>query len=112
MPLLREKRPCQHCGTQVKEPKDPAYYLCPNCQQPGPWARPEQVQAWNSWRAEEDRKAAERRASEERQRQLEIERRQTALAQAGSLTPIQAPGFIAQKGESVYMVMRAYLFEW
>ena len=66
MPMFRDRRQCQYCGNQVKQPKDPDSYLCPSCQNPGPWARPEHIEAWYVRRADEARKAAEQRPAEER----------------------------------------------
>ena len=46
MPLFRPKRACPNCGSEVKEPRDAADYLCPNCKKPGPWATTEQRADW------------------------------------------------------------------
>jgi hypothetical protein len=46
--LFGPKKPCPHCARKVRQPKDPADYLCPNCGEPGPWASEEQVAAWNA----------------------------------------------------------------
>lgn len=112
MPLFGAKAQCPHCGKDVKQPKDPAYYLCPHCQQPGPWAAPEQVAAWEHWRMEQEHAAA---AEAERQRQAElarIEARQRELEQVASLSPIEVPGFVTQKAEHVYHQAPALLAEW
>jgi len=44
------KAPCTHCGRNVSKPKDEGKYLCPHCGEPGPWASPEQVHAWEGAR--------------------------------------------------------------
>jgi hypothetical protein len=112
VPIFAPKAPCPHCGASVKKPKDPAYYLCDSCQKPGPWASPEQAAAWERWQADEARKKAE---EEEKKRQIELARqaaRQRQLQQAASLTPIEVAGFVAQKGEAVFLEMEAKLAEW
>lgn len=112
MALLRPKQPCWHCGGSVRQPRDPAMYLCPHCDKPGPWASPEQVTAWETWKAEKDRKEADRQAAEFQAELVRREARRRQLKAAASLTPIQVPGFVAQKSESVYFQMGADLAEW
>jgi len=41
----------------VKQPQDPSDYLCPRCGQPGPWASPDQVSAWQQAQADQERRA-------------------------------------------------------
>jgi len=48
MTLFGPKKPCPHCGTEVKKPGDPEQFLCPHCGQPGPWASEPQVSTWSS----------------------------------------------------------------
>ncbi len=48
MSLLGPKEPCPHCGQKVKKPDDPANFLCPHCEEPGPWASQDQVAAWSA----------------------------------------------------------------
>jgi hypothetical protein len=57
MPLFGKHEPCPHCGKNVKQPADPVLFLCPHCGQPGPWARPDQITAWQKARADEERNA-------------------------------------------------------
>jgi len=47
MSLFGEKRPCPNCGAKVKQPQDPSDFLCPKCQQPGPWADEGQRARWS-----------------------------------------------------------------
>jgi len=104
MPLFREKADCPSCGATVK-PSDPADFLCPRCEKPGPWASDEQ-------------RSGSEQAEEERQRYFRLQEvarqqlRRRAFEQAASLTPIEVPGFIAQKSEQVYFTMPAKLAEW
>jgi hypothetical protein len=55
MPLFGKREPCSHCGKNVKQPADPAIFLCPHCGQPGPWASPDQISAWEKTRADRER---------------------------------------------------------
>ena len=55
MPLFRPRATCPHCGRKSTEPRDPSDYLCPRCGQPGPWASPDQISAWQQGRAEQER---------------------------------------------------------
>lgn len=105
MPLFGPKLRCPHCGSNVRKPADPAYYLCPRCDKPGPWASDEQVTTWTAWKEQQEREEAERSA-------LELRRRQEELEAARSLKPIHVDGFIAQKSEQVYFSMEANLAKW
>jgi hypothetical protein len=53
--LFGPKLPCTHCGRKVRKPDDPATFLCPHCQQPGPWATAAQVESWKEDQAEQRR---------------------------------------------------------
>ncbi len=55
MPLFRPRATCLHCGKKASQPRDPSDYLCPHCRQPGPWASPDQISAWQRARAEQER---------------------------------------------------------
>ena len=55
MPLFRPRAPCPHCGKKSTEPRDPSDYLCPHCGQPGPWASPDQISAWQQGRAKQEK---------------------------------------------------------
>jgi hypothetical protein len=48
VPLFAERLECPHCGRKVGKPKELSNFLCAHCGRPGPWASPEQVQAWGS----------------------------------------------------------------
>ncbi len=58
MPLFRPRASCPHCGKKASQPRDPTDYLCPHCQQPGPWASPDQISAWQQAHAEQERTAS------------------------------------------------------
>jgi hypothetical protein len=112
VPIFRAKALCPNCGAEVKQPRDPQNYLCPSCWKPGPWASPEQRSLWEREEEEKKRRAAE---EAERARLAELARqeaRRRQLEQAASLTPIEVPGFISQKGEHAYLTMSARLGEW
>jgi len=112
VPLFAAKAPCLHCGASVKQPHDPAYYLCPACQQPGPWASQDQIAAWQGWKAEEDRKRAEELELQRQAQLAQVEARRRELEAAASLATLEVPGFVAQKGELVHLSMPAKLAEW
>src|SRR6476659_6109941 len=57
MPLFRPRAPCPHCARKTTQPRDPSDYLCPHCHQPGPWASPDQISAWQQVRADQERTA-------------------------------------------------------
>jgi hypothetical protein len=57
MALFGPRQPCPHCGKKVKQPRDPSDYLCPHCRQPGPWASPDQITAWQQAAANRERRA-------------------------------------------------------
>src|SRR4029079_16857592 len=57
MPLFRPRATCPHCGKKTTQPRDPSDYLCPHCSQPGPWASPDQISAWQQARADQERPA-------------------------------------------------------
>src|SRR6266480_1739871 len=48
MTLFGPKKPCPHCGREVRKLGDPERFLCPHCGQPGPWASGAQVSTWSS----------------------------------------------------------------
>jgi hypothetical protein len=68
MSLFSEKRACGHCGKKVRKPKSLGEFLCPYCQEPGPWATEDQIDAW---------------AASEKQR------RELATSLGSSLTPVE-----------------------
>src|SRR4029078_12018999 len=57
MALFGPREPCPRCGKKVKQPQDPSDYLCPRCGQPGPWASPDHVSAWQQSHADTERRA-------------------------------------------------------
>ncbi len=57
MALFGPREPCPHCGKKVKQPRDPSDCTCPHCGEPGPWASPDQVAAWQRARADQERRA-------------------------------------------------------
>src|SRR6478672_7279737 len=57
MHLFRPRATCPHCGKKSSQPRDPSDYLCPHCREPGPWASPDQISAWQQARADEERTA-------------------------------------------------------
>jgi hypothetical protein len=81
MSLFSPKKDCPHCGHGVHEPKDLSDYLCPKCDQPGPWASQDQVKAFEDARAAEQRAAAARQAARDRYAQL------LGMVGAGALVP-------------------------
>lgn len=105
MPLFGPKEPCPYCGALVKQPREGKSTACPSCGNPGPWA-PEEEHATH--RA----MVAARQAQQAQSRYEADVRRHEQLSAALNLAPIQAPGFIAQKGEDAYYVAPAQLAEW
>jgi hypothetical protein len=105
VPLFRPKEPCPYCGREVKEPRHGESTVCPFCGNPGPWAHEEDHAAH---RAEV---AAHEAAAAQAQFAADL-RRHAQLVAAMQLAPIQAPGFIAQKGEDAYIAASAQLAEW
>jgi len=69
----------------VRKPKDPENFLCKHCKQPGPWASPEQVAAWE--RAREEQGRAEQIRRDARQRYGEILRQIISGTPADNLAP-------------------------
>ncbi len=112
MPLFGPKQPCPHCGKQVREPKDRAHYLCPHCQNPGPWADADQVTAWERWKADEARALVAKQDHERALALAQQQARQRALEGAASLRAVDVTGFVKQKTEVAYMEMAAHLGEW
>jgi hypothetical protein len=51
MGLFGPKKPCPNCGHNVKEPQGPSDFLCPKCDQPGPWASADQIATWHTQQA-------------------------------------------------------------
>lgn len=66
MSLFGPREPCLHCGHKVSKPKDPDEFLCPRCQEPGPWATAHQIDQWQSDEAERARIAAAQALAQER----------------------------------------------
>jgi uncharacterized Zn finger protein (UPF0148 family) len=98
MPLFREKRFCPWCKADLKQPREGESAVCPVCGAPGPWALGEDH--------ERHRQALAERAA------AEAAIRYQRLRKALELQPIDAPGFIAHKGETVYLNEPARLAEW
>src|SRR4051794_30723464 len=48
MPLFGKKEVCPECGKNVRQPRDPGEFLCPDCGHPGPFASPDQKGAWEA----------------------------------------------------------------
>ncbi len=51
MGLFGPRRPCPHCSRKVRQPKDPASFLCPHCGRPGPWASAQQASGYERFAA-------------------------------------------------------------
>ncbi len=66
MGVFGERAPCPRCGKRVRKPKNAADFVCSHCHQPGPWATPEQVAAWDRDQAAE--REAERVRADARER--------------------------------------------
>jgi uncharacterized Zn finger protein (UPF0148 family) len=109
MPLFRPRKRCGFCGASIKQPKEGHATVCPVCGAPGPWSSETEIEAHRQVIAQKDREA---KAAEER-RHYEAELREfERLRSALELSPIEVPGFIAQKGEEAYEAMPAKLLEW
>lgn len=63
MQLFGPRLPCPHCGKHVHKPHDEDDFLCPHCHQPGPWASPDQVDAWAHAEADRVHQAEARAAA-------------------------------------------------
>jgi hypothetical protein len=83
--LFGPKLPCTHCGMKVKKPDDPAKFLCPHCQQPGPWATAAQVASWKETQAK--RKHADEARAGARTRYGQLLEQIATGAAAGSAVP-------------------------
>lgn len=119
MGLFQEKRMCIFCGRRVKKPVDGAT-KCSKCGRPGPWGSQREIESYKHaevqrQRAEDEAGAARQRAARlaEEREQYEIELFDyERLRLAIDLTPVEAPGFIAKKGEEVFLAMPVQLCEW
>ncbi len=110
MSIVRRKQACPRCGAAVKQPLDASGFLCPRCAKPGPWATAEQRTEWSEGQRERRRRAVDEQVLRAMQEATRLAARRDQLAGAASLTPIVAPGFVAQE-EDVYLSMAAQLAE-
>jgi hypothetical protein len=96
--LFGPKEPCPHCGHKVRQPDDPAVFLCGHCGQPGPWASPDQIKAWTEHQ-EEQHRVEQAQASARQQYQELLRGLVVAGARpAGGLASIAvATGYTAQE---------------
>jgi hypothetical protein len=93
MGLFGPRKPCPHCGKNVKRPSDPAGFLCPRCGRPGPWASPGQVAEWEQSQAERER--IERLQADSRQRYTQVLQ---ALATGAPTDATELPALATQTG--------------
>ena len=93
MGLFGPRKPCPHCGKNVKRPSDPADFLCPRCGRPGPWATPEQISEWEQSQAERER--IERLQADSRQRYTQVLQ---ALASGAPTDATELPALATQAG--------------
>ena len=98
MPLFREKKSCPYCNARNKEPKAGESARCPSCNAPGPWAPQSEHDAYRKQIAEQAAGAEMRRYEQ--------------LRAALSLAATDAPGFVSQKTEEIYLNEPARLAEW